>query len=178
MSKDQLVQASVRTSHTKFDMKHAALAVALVASNCWWVSDISKQAVPVSSLDITPIQINRIHDGDTFTITVKEWPPIIGDHISVRVVGIDTPEMTSKDPQVKLLAVAAQKTLANVLSAPKISLTNLRRDKYFRIEATVLVNQVNVADTMIANKVAKKYNGGTRPQWTPKDYQIYLDTHK
>lgn len=107
-----------------------------------------------------------VHDGDTFEIDVNSWPEICGKGISVRIYGIDTPEMTSKDSVVKAKAVAAKVFVTNMLTnAKKIKLVNLRRDKYFRIDAEVYADGKNVADTLVKLGLAKVYDGGTKEPW-------------
>jgi len=81
-------------------------------------------------------EVSSIYDGDTFIVSIKGWPPVAGDRISVRVWGIDTPEMRGKCEEEKLLAREAKKhTVAMLRAAKTIELVNLRRDKYFRLLA-------------------------------------------
>ena len=112
------------------------------------------------------IIIVSIHDGDTITVDVPSFPAIIGDNISVRLSGIDTPEMTDKRPEVKALAIKAREVLKQILhKAKKIELTELKRDKYFRIDATVIADGVNVQDTLQNLELAKPYDGGKKLPW-------------
>lgn len=41
-------------------------------------------------------EVVSIYNGDTITVTIKEYPSIIGERISIRVNGIDTPEIKEK----------------------------------------------------------------------------------
>lgn len=112
--------------------------------------------------------INAVHDGDTFTITFKNksWPPIIKDHISIRLDGVDTPEMTDKRDSIKVLAQKA-KDFSNtkLRSAKKITLKDMKRDKYFRIDATVIIDGWSLGDSLIALGLAHPYDGGTKTPW-------------
>ena len=49
----------------------------------------------------------------------------------------------------------------------------MRRGKYFRIVADVYVDDELFADILIDKKLAKPYDGGTRPTWTSSDLEEY-----
>ena len=38
-------------------------------------------------------EITSIYDGDTFRANIEGWPPIVGERVPVRLMGIDTPEL-------------------------------------------------------------------------------------
>ena len=108
----------------------------------------------------------RVHDGDTIIVDVPVFPAIIGDNILVRLSHIDTPEITDKRPEVKTLAIKAREVLKQILhDAKKIELTELKRDKYFRINAIVIADGVNVQTTLMNLELAKPYDGGKKLPW-------------
>jgi endonuclease YncB( thermonuclease family) len=108
----------------------------------------------------------RVYDGDTIIVDVPVFPAIIGDNILVRLSHIDTPEMTDKRPEVKTLAIKAREVLKQILhDAKKIELTELKRDKYFRINAIVIADGVNVQTTLMNLELAKPYDGGKKLPW-------------
>ena len=111
-------------------------------------------------------RIVRVYDGDTFTVDIDNWPDIIGYHISVRVYGIDTPEIKGKTTYERMMAKKARDLARNILyHAHKIELRNIRRGKYFRIVAEVYVDGRNLADIMLAHKLAHPYYGGHKISW-------------
>jgi micrococcal nuclease len=113
--------------------------------------------------DVPSVTVVAIYDGDTFTVDVAGWPPIIGQRVQVRVAGVDTPEMTAKDPATKARAQAAKQRLVGLLrSAKVVSLHAMRRDKYFRILAVVRADGVDVAGVLIKEGLGKPYQGGKR----------------
>ena len=78
------------------------------------------------------------YDGDTITFDIKEVHPLLGKKISIRVSGVDTPEIKTKNKCEKKKAKQAKRAVASVLSkAKKIDLENVERGKYFRILANV-----------------------------------------
>lgn len=116
--------------------------------------------------DMTVDKITSIYDGDTFRANIKGYPRIVGYRMSVRILGIDTPEKRAKCEKEKKLALAAKKLTVSLLKgAEHIELKNVKRGKYFRILADVYVDGISVADELIKNDLAVKYDGGTKIDW-------------
>jgi len=110
---------------------------------------------------ITVSEVTSIYDGDTFRANIAEYPEIIGYRMGIRVNGIDTPEMRGKCKQEKALArKAKQFTVAKLRSAKSIELRNMKRGKYFRIVADVYVDDENLGEMLIDEKLAVAYDGG------------------
>ena len=103
------------------------------------------------------------YDGDTIRFNLPGYPPIAGKDIRVRVNGIDTPEIKGKCKKEKYEAQQARDMVADILKgAEKITLKNMKRGKYFRIAADVIVDGENLADVLIEAGMAIKYNGGKK----------------
>lgn len=108
-------------------------------------------------------ELIRVYDGDTFTVNLADWPAIIGQEINVRVSGADTPEIRGQCSQEKQLARQAKRfTLQTLNAAKQIKLTQIKRDKYFRILAVVLIDGIDLADLLIQHKLAVVYQGGKK----------------
>jgi len=106
------------------------------------------------------------YDGDTLTVNIPSVHPVIGKKISVRINGIDTPELKGTTGRVKEKARIAKKLVTNLCKRAKIlELRNIKRGKYFRIVADVYVDGQCIADILIKNGLAKPYDGGKKPQW-------------
>ncbi len=104
-------------------------------------------------------EIVKVIDGDTFRCNLHGYPPLVGKNISVRLAGIDTPELRDRRPEVKRRARAAKAFLAKrLLSARTIELRNIRRGKYFRIIADVYTDGINLNLELLRNKYARKYS--------------------
>jgi len=105
----------------------------------------------------------RNYDGDTITFNLPGLHPIIGDKISIRVNGIDTPEIKGKCEQEKYSAKQGKELVADILKdAERIDIKNIERGKYFRIVADVFVDGENLADELIEAGIAVRYDGGTK----------------
>ena len=111
-------------------------------------------------------EIVSIYDGDTFKANIKDIHPLIGERIGIRLVGIDTPEIRSKCKSEKALARKAKQFTVNFLrSAEVIELRNVKRDKYFRIDAEVYGDGVSLYDLLLSNGLGVKYTGGKKKDW-------------
>lgn len=111
-------------------------------------------------------EITSIYDADTFRVNIKDWPPIIGRHVSIRVKGIDAPEIRGQCAAEKTAAQRAKQHTADILGmAQHIELRNIERGKYFRILAEVYVDGRNLADILTNQHLARPYQGGKRQSW-------------
>jgi micrococcal nuclease len=105
----------------------------------------------------------RNYDGDTITFNLLGLHPIIGEKISIRVNGIDTPEIRGKCEKEKYDAKQAKDMVSDILKdAERITLKNMERGKYFRIAADVFVDGENLADMLIEAGMAVRYERGKK----------------
>ena len=117
----------------------------------------------------TVAEVTSIYDGDTFRANIIGFPTIVGEHMSIRINGIDTPELRGKCPEEKAQAkLAKQFTVKHLRSAKRITLKNIKRGKYFRLIADVYVDGVNLAEQLIKNNHAVEYQGKTKKNWSSK----------
>lgn len=90
-------------------------------------------------------------------------PPPFGNQIPIPIAGVDTPEIREKCPREVQLAQQAKTLTTELLrEAKSIELSNLRRDKYFRVLATVVADGKDVGQTLIGAGLAVPYGGGMR----------------
>ena len=112
------------------------------------------------------VDFHYCYDGDTCTFTIPNVHPLLGKRISVRIKGIDTPEIRGKCDKEKELAKRARDFLINLLKgASRIDLVGVQRGKYFRIIAAIQADGTGVSKLLIENGYARKYEGGTRKGW-------------
>lgn len=110
--------------------------------------------------------VKKVDDGDTIQVDIPAMPAIIGEAISIRLYGIDSPEIHDRRPEIKAIANKAKEMLKDTLYSAKIvSITDLRRDKYFRIDAVVIADGKNLNQMMLEAKLAKPYDGGKKSPW-------------
>ena len=125
--------------------------------------------MPVTALadktygSVTIAEVTSIYDGDTFRANIPDYPPIIGQHIGIRINGIDTPEMRGKCEQEKVLArKAKQYTVTMLRNAKTIELRNMQRGKYFRVVADVYADGQSVGEGLVREGLAVVYDGGKK----------------
>ncbi len=100
------------------------------------------------------------YDGDTITVNIPKTHSLLGNKISVRVRGVDTPEIRTKDPCEKNLGRNARRLVESLLKkAERIDLENVERGKYFRIVADVVFDGRNLKEVLLEQKLAILYDG-------------------
>lgn len=110
-------------------------------------------------------EVVRVYDGDTIDFRADIWPQLTVTS-SVRLRGLDTPELRGECPEEKALAAVARERLAE-LAGDRIRLANIDLDKYGgRVVADVSAdNGADLAAAMIASGLARPYDGGARGGW-------------
>lgn len=124
------------------------------------------------TINLSRSDIVRVYDGDTFTVNLPGALPVFGHELGVRIAGIDTPELVShcgtlqqrQDEKVKAL-IARQLVVDSLAQSNTIRLTDLDRDKYFRLLARVEIDGRDLGDDLIDKGLADPYSGGTKIGW-------------
>ena len=112
---------------------------------------------------ITEGKVVKVYDGDTITVATKlpyENSPYY--RFSVRLKGIDCPEIRTKNKDEKECATLARDYLRNILMDKMVILKEVELEKYGRILAHVYFNDCNISDTLCEKRLAVKYDGGTK----------------
>lgn len=144
-------------------MKHI-----LVCSLVLLLLSTPANAGPRSEILRGPVQgrVLNVLDGDTINVRLHVW---IGQEIEthVRIAGIDTPEIKGKCEAERRKARAARAEVANLLADNKITLLNVRLEKY---AGRVLAEAQTTAGTdirthMINKGLARPYGGEKRKGW-------------
>ena len=105
------------------------------------------------------------YDGDTITVDIPNVHPLLGQKISVRINGINTAELNGKNPCEQEVAIKAKALVESALGAAKqIALLNVKRDKYFRIQADVSADQKSIKELLLKNNLAHEYDGKNKPK--------------
>jgi endonuclease YncB( thermonuclease family) len=119
-----------------------------------------------SQENVSVTRIISVYDGDTFRVDIDELSDIVGKNIAIRILGIDTPEIKGQCEKEKQLAIKARDFTRHYLNnASSIQLSNLKRDKYFRLLADVYVDGKSLAAALLANNLAVKYSGNKKSSW-------------
>jgi endonuclease YncB( thermonuclease family) len=124
-------------------------------------------AAPKIYGNFTVSKLISVYDGDTIRVDIANCDqPMLCKNISIRIFGIDTPEIRGKCQAEKHLAKIARNKMRKILKSAKvIELKNTSRGKYFRIVAKVFADGVEVSDLLINQKLAFRYFGGKKQSW-------------
>ena len=133
--------------------------------------DIQVSKLPTYTPKVINPTVVKVYDGDTITIAGR----INGDKtiykFSVRLIGIDCPEMKTKNHAEKNIAIKARDFVADLCLNKPIKLENCSNDKYGRLLANVVVDGKNISELLIANKLAVAYDGGTKH--VPENWEVF-----
>lgn len=139
------------------------LTILLISSPCVSADTTLQNDCTHTADSLQCVQYLRNYDADTITVNVPGLHPLLGKKISIRVSGIDTPEMRTKNMCEKEKAKIAKKWVKHVLStAKRIDLRHIKRGKYFRIVADVFVDGLNLTDILLDKGMGYPYEGGTK----------------
>ena len=121
-------------------------------------------------------KVIKVYDGDTITIASKV-PGLYNSPIykfSIRLNGIDTPEMRTKDEDEKEIAILARDALSEKIMGKEIRLENVKTEKYGRVLCDIYLDQIHLNKWLIDDKYALPYDGGTKV--IPKSWKKYHKT--
>ena len=125
--------------------------------------------------NITHGKVIKVYDGDTITIACKmphDNSPIY--RFSVRINGIDCPEMKTNNKTEKECAIIAKTTVSELVLHEIVHLQNVKLEKYGRILADVFTNDISIGDMLCECNMAVKYDGGTKV--SPDDWMQYYNS--
>lgn len=126
------------------------------------------------------LPIVSVYDGDTIKTDLSWRLPAPLNKASVRIYGIDTPEMPAKSyattgklnrakcvKEAELALKAKARVVELVGTNTKMKVSSFKWDKYGgRILANVSIDGVDVAKTLISEGLAVEYYGsGTKKDW-------------
>ncbi len=114
-------------------------------------------------------EITRVIDGDTVEIAVDFLPSPLPPRLSIRVMGIDTPEKAPRaqcDAEADLAKKASAFTKNAVANALEIDVVILKWDKYGgRVLGEVYLDHQSLAESLISAGLARPYKGEAKSSW-------------
>ena len=109
---------------------------------------------------------NLCYDGDTCYVLAPSLPESL-QKMSIRILGIDTPEIRGACTEEKELALEGREVANNLFrNAEKIEFRGYKWDKYGgRILTDVYIDDQNYAELLMMAGLARPYDGGTKTSW-------------
>jgi endonuclease YncB( thermonuclease family) len=140
-------------------------------------SDIRWEDTQEFTFPIKGGRVIKVYDADTITIASKlpyDQSPLY--RLSVRLNGIDTPEIKGKDisEEEKEAAKIARQFVYNLVYNKFVRLENIESEKYGRILADVYIGDIHLNKLLIQERYAVNYDGGTKIK--PKSWLKYIVT--
>jgi micrococcal nuclease len=119
--------------------------------------------------------VKRVIDGDSVVLDIDLGFYMFMNETKIRLYGLDTPEMNSEDPLLRLQAVLATRYLYdNLPVGSKVTIKTIldKREKYGRLLATIITQDgFNLNDGLLENKLAINYKNLTRDEQIAKHYE-------
>jgi endonuclease YncB( thermonuclease family) len=107
-------------------------------------------------------KVVKVYDGDTITVAAYLKGDPICYRFSVRLRGIDSPEIRTKNEDEKKAAIHSRDKLSEKILNKIVYLKHIGTEKYGRVLADVFYNNENINDWLLNNKLAVKYDGGKK----------------
>lgn len=128
-------------------------------------SDIKWEDTVEFTFPIKGGRVIKVYDADTITIASKlpyDASPMY--RLSVRLNGIDTPEIKGKgiSDEEKEAAKQARDFVSNLVLNKIVRLENIESEKYGRILADVFIGDIHLNNLLLKERYAVKYDGGTK----------------
>ncbi len=133
-------------------------------------SDLAEILQNIEYRDTTPFlapiyygKVIKVYDGDTITIASllpNTTEPIY--RFSVRLNGIDTPEIRGKTIAEKELAIYVRDALYEKIYGKMVELRNVANEKYGRVLAEIYLDGENINQWLVEQNFAVAYDGGKK----------------
>ena len=114
-------------------------------------------------------KVTRVIDGDTVAFEANFLPAPLKPELSIRVLGVDTPEKghRAECPQEAQAALKASAFTKNAIkNAKKVQILIEKHDKYGgRVLGDVIIDGKKLSELLIANGHARPYFGEKKESW-------------
>lgn len=109
-------------------------------------------------------KVYKVYDGDTISIIFRWHRQYI--KTSCRIIGIDTPEIRTKNLQEKKLGLEVRDFLKTLILDKVVKIKLYHNDKYGRPLVEVFTDDdKSIKDILIEKNYAKVYDGGRKEPW-------------
>lgn len=106
-----------------------------------------------------------VYDGDTLHVAFNEC----GDYYrwNCRIIGVDTPELRTKNQNEKILGYKVRDVIIEKLMNKIVTIKTYDFDKYGRLLIDIIMpnEEITLSQWLINNGYAYAYDGGTKKSW-------------
>ena len=125
--------------------------------------------VGLAQAEVYDWKVTRVKDGDTVEFEAKWLPPPLKPLLSLRVLGVDTPEKAPRakcDKEARGGQAATDFTKKKVAEAKKIQIEIKDWDKFGgRVLGDVIIDGQSLSKMLIDNQLARPYHGEAKKSW-------------
>ncbi len=137
------------------------LAAAALAFGLIRPAEMTRDAIPGP----VPARVVSVTDGDTVLVRARIW---LGQNVetSIRLEGVDTPEMKARCAKERRLAIKARDFVKRRIGGRTIDLFHIQYGKYAgRVVARIRDADGDLSTAIIAAGLGRPYDGGRRRSW-------------
>jgi len=144
-------------------------------TQCLWLCSAGHKAAAPDPVDkptwantvayvprVTQGIVIKVYDGDTITIAAKIPGDDTAYRFSVRLNGIDCPEIKGKTDDEKEVAQLGKKMMSDLVMGEIVHLEGVKLEKFGRLLATVKYQGHDLNQWMLDQHLAQPYGGGTK----------------
>lgn len=133
---------------------------------------ISASPALARELIVGPVEADvvRVRDGDSLDVIAHIWPGH-DVRVSIRIRGIDAPELRSRCKSEKRQAQAARARLRDLLGVGRVQLNDISGGKYYgRVLASIAtISGQDVKKAMLKSGLVRPYKGRKRKSWCAQE---------
>lgn len=141
--------------------------------SCYLPKNLDYKTLPHFIPPINSGRVIKVYDGDTITVVSKikglKKSPIY--KFQIRLNGIDTPEIKTKNQEEKEIALKIRDMLSDKILGKDIVLKNIQTEKYGRLLCEIYLDKLHINQWLIDQKYAVPYTGGKKN--SPESWSKY-----
>lgn len=130
------------------------------------ISELNEYIPPISKG-----RVIKVYDGDSITVACKLNALSKIYKFSIRLNGIDTPEIRTSNEIEKEYALKIRDILKEKIYDKIVKIKVKGKDKYGRYLCDVIYNAENINVWLLDKKYAVKYNGGKKSEFDEQYYK-------
>lgn len=120
-------------------------------------------------------KVIKVYDGDSITVASRLFGPKSEIYrFSIRLRGVDSPELRSKNVIEKQAAIICQTSLEKLILNKTIKIKNISTEKYGRLLCDLYLDGKSINGWLIDNRFAVPYDGNKK--YVPKSWMKYIET--
>lgn len=119
--------------------------------------------------------VYKVYDGDT--VKVLFYYNDLLFKYSIRIIGIDTPELLRCSTLEKQAGIKVKYYLKNLIEHKMVKIYCFNFDKYgARLDGNIYYNGTNISEELVNKKYAKLYDGKSKKEeWSKEDLEYILN---